>query len=139
VADSYVSFGPAEILVPMASAWKPGPVAWGVVALYLLVAVEVTSLARRRLPARLWRVTHAASLPLWAFATVHTLSAGTDASHPAVVAASIVSTAAVIFATLVRVLSPRSSGRTATRPPVPEQAPEPKPAPAGGSGRGGAS
>ena len=38
VADSYVHFGPAELFVPLASSWRPGPVAWGVVALYLLLA-----------------------------------------------------------------------------------------------------
>jgi hypothetical protein len=111
VADSYVSFGVTDILVPMASAWKPGPVAWGIVAFYLLVAVEVTSLARRRLPAKLWRATHMASFPLWAFATVHTLTAGTDAGHPAVAVLSIASLGAVLFATLVRFLSPRSAAR----------------------------
>ena len=115
VADSYVSFGPAELLIPMASAWKPGPVAWGVVSLYLLVAVEVTSLARKRLPAKLWRATHMASFPMWAFATVHTLTAGTDASHPGVVLLSIASLGAVLFATVVRFLSPRSTARAGGR------------------------
>ena len=42
VADSYIEFGLVDLLVPMASAWKPGPVAWGVVALYLVLAVELT-------------------------------------------------------------------------------------------------
>lgn len=40
---------------PMASSWRPGPVAWGVVSLWLLLAVELTSLARRYLPRRAWR------------------------------------------------------------------------------------
>ena len=123
VADSYVSFGPAELLIPMASAWKPGPVAWGVVALYLLVAVEVTSLARKRLPVKLWRATHMASFPLWAFATVHTLTAGTDAGHPAVVLLSIASLGGVLFATVVRFLSPRSAARAAARTAPPSAEP----------------
>ena len=42
VLDSYVDFGLTELLVPMASSYRPGPVAWGVAALYLLVAVEIT-------------------------------------------------------------------------------------------------
>ena len=44
-ADSYVTFGWADIFVPMASEWKPGAVAFGVVSLYLLLAIEATSLA----------------------------------------------------------------------------------------------
>lgn len=122
VADSYVDFGPADVLVPMASAWRPGPVAWGIVSLYLLLAVELTSLARRRLPGRLWRVVHAASLPLWVTATVHLLSAGTDARNGAVRLAVILSTGAVLFTGLVRWLSPRPARRvrpqgTAASPP----------------------
>jgi DMSO/TMAO reductase YedYZ heme-binding membrane subunit len=112
VADSYVAFGPADVLVPLASAWRPGPVAWGIVAGYLLLAVEITSLARRRLSARLWRLVHAASLPLWVFATVHLLWAGTDARTPAVSFAVLFSTAAVLFAGMVRLLSPRPARRT---------------------------
>ncbi len=42
VADTYTHFGVTDLLVPLASAWKPGPVALGVVALYLLLAVELS-------------------------------------------------------------------------------------------------
>jgi DMSO/TMAO reductase YedYZ heme-binding membrane subunit len=111
VADNYVHFGPAELLVPLASAWKPGPVAWGIAGFYLLVAVEVTSLARRRLPVRIWRMAHMASLPLWALSTVHLLTAGTDIGNPLVQWTVLLSTAAVLFTSLVRVLSPRSALR----------------------------
>ena len=116
VADSYVDFGLADVLVPLASSWKPGAVAWGIAAFYLLVAVELTSLARRRLPVRLWRLTHMASLPLWAVSTVHLLTAGTDAGNPAVQSAALLATGAVLFLTIVRVISPRSAARAATLP-----------------------
>ena len=55
IADSYTHFGVREILVPAASAWKPLAVAWGVVAMYLLVAVEATSLVRTKIPKKVWR------------------------------------------------------------------------------------
>jgi len=55
VADNYTHFGPTEILVPIASSWHPDAVAWASPAMYLLAAVELTSLARRRLPKGLWR------------------------------------------------------------------------------------
>jgi predicted ferric reductase len=109
VADSYTHFGVADLFVPLASSWKPGPVAWGIAAFYLLLAVELTSLARRRLPARLWRLVHITSLPLWVISTVHLFTAGTDARNPAVQWAALASTAAVIFLTLVRALSPTGS------------------------------
>jgi predicted ferric reductase len=80
ILDSYVHFGVAEVLVPFASEWHPVAVAWGIVGLYLLVAVEVTSLLRKRISKRAWRLTHYLSFPLFLLTTVHALSAGTDRS-----------------------------------------------------------
>jgi predicted ferric reductase len=77
--DDYVHFDLASVLVPFASNWRPGAVAWGVVALYVLLAVELTSLARARLSKPVWRAVHYASFPLFVLATVHGLTAGTDA------------------------------------------------------------
>jgi predicted ferric reductase len=77
--DTYVGFGLTSVLIPFATTWHPLAVAWGIVAMYVLVAVEVTSLLRARLPKRAWRATHFASLPLFALATIHGLTAGTDA------------------------------------------------------------
>ncbi len=78
VADNYTTFGLADILVPFASEWRTIPVALGVVGLYLLMAVEITSLLQRHLPRGVWRQIHLASYGLFAFATLHALSAGTD-------------------------------------------------------------
>lgn len=83
VLDSYVHFGPVEILVPFASSWQPAAVAWGVIGAYLLLAVELTSLLRARLPRPLWRTTHLLSFPLFGFSTLHALTAGTDAGTTA--------------------------------------------------------
>jgi DMSO/TMAO reductase YedYZ heme-binding membrane subunit len=82
--DSYVHFSLADLFVPLASAWHPVAVAWGVVAFYLLAAVAITSLAFRWLPRRvrrLWRPVHLATHALFALSTIHLLSAGTDAGN----------------------------------------------------------
>jgi DMSO/TMAO reductase YedYZ heme-binding membrane subunit len=108
--DSYVRFDVADLLVPFASSWRPLAVAWGVVGLYLLLAVELTSLARRRLPYRLWRRLHLGAFPLLAAGTAHLLTAGTDrASRPAVAMLLTVS-AAASFLVLFRVLQPPRRG-----------------------------
>ena len=44
VADSYVHFGFADVVVPFASSWKPLPVALGIVSAWLLLAIQLTSL-----------------------------------------------------------------------------------------------
>lgn len=112
VADSYVSFGPAEILVPFASSWKPGAVALGVVGLYLLVAIEATSLLMRRLPRRVWHGVHLTSYVLFWVATFHLLLAGTDAGNPVTWWAANLTMAGVVFLTLVAVTSERPAARS---------------------------
>jgi hypothetical protein len=82
VLDSYVQFSLVDVLVPLASSWHPGWVAWGIVAMYLALAVEITSLLRARIPAKLWRRTHVLALPLLVLATIHFVVAGTDADQP---------------------------------------------------------
>ena len=78
VLDSFVAFTPLNVLVPFTGSWHPGAVAWGIVAMYTLVAVELTSLLRKRISKQAWRVTHYLSFPLFALATIHVLTAGTD-------------------------------------------------------------
>ena len=78
--DSFVHFGLVEVLVPFTGTWHPVAVAWGIIALYLLAAVEATSLARKKLSKKVWRTTHYLSFPLFALTTIHALSAGTDRS-----------------------------------------------------------
>jgi predicted ferric reductase len=81
--DSYAHFGLVEILVPLTGSWHPVAVAWGIVAMYLLIAIELTSLLRTRIPTSLWRRVHLASFGVFALTTVHALTAGTDATSGA--------------------------------------------------------
>jgi DMSO/TMAO reductase YedYZ heme-binding membrane subunit len=100
--DSYVHFGWAEVLVPLASSWHPVAVAWGIVGFYCLLAVEITSLLRKKLSKRLWRAVHFLSFPLFASATVHAMTAGTDRSNLVVLTAVLVCTTLVLLLTFVR-------------------------------------
>lgn len=122
VADTYTHFGPADLLVPFASAWKPLPVALGVVAMYLLAAVQATSLVMKRMPRRWWRWVHLTSFGVFWLSTLHGVTAGTDTKNRVMLVAYIVVGGMVLFLTLVRVLTDRrgaSAGRgrtNATRP-----------------------
>ncbi|MGI9607559.1 MAG: ferric reductase-like transmembrane domain-containing protein [Acidimicrobiales bacterium] len=82
VPDNFVHFGWLELFVPYGSEWRPGAVALGVVAFWLLVCVEATSLIRSHLPVRLWRTVHLLSFVVWVLATAHLLTAGTDVREP---------------------------------------------------------
>ncbi len=109
--DSYTSFGVTDVLVPFASSWHPVWVAWGIVSMYLLLAVELTSLARNRMPRKLWHAVHISSLPLFAFSTVHFAGAGTDAGNPFAVFGMIL-LSGVVFAFLFRRFGRRKPTRT---------------------------
>ena len=78
VLDHFIDFSLTDVFVPFASSWHPIATGWGIIAMYLLLAIEATSLLKSRLPHRWWRGVHLASYPLFALATVHALSAGTD-------------------------------------------------------------
>lgn len=82
VLDDYVEFGMRELFVPFASEWRPAAVAWGVVAFYALIAVQVTSLAMKHLPRRLWKWVHLSSFGLFFAATLHAGMAGSDVTNP---------------------------------------------------------
>lgn len=113
VADSTVHFGWAEVLVPFASDWQPLPVAAGVVAMYLLVAIEVTSLLRARISRRAWRAVHMTSALAFAGSLGHAASAGTDQTNRLYLVVAFAFTAAIAFLTILRVLDSRSRrGRT---------------------------
>ena len=103
IMDSYVHFGLIEVLVPFTGTWHPVAVAWGVISLYLLLAVELTSLARKRISKRAWRMTHYLSFPLFLLTTVHALSAGTDRSTLPLRWSVIAVSAAITMLTFVRV------------------------------------
>jgi predicted ferric reductase len=109
--DTYVHFGLAELLVPFASSWKPLPVAWGIVGFYILLAVELTSLVRKHLPVKLWHGIHLASYGLYVVATIHLLTAGTDATNTVLRVACALSVGLITFFSLYRFIGP---GRAAS-------------------------
>lgn len=111
VADNYTHFSVADVAVPFASDWKPGAVALGVIAAWLLVAVQVTSLAMKRLPRKAWRAIHLTSYVTFWLTSLHGAFAGSDRTawlYQVTAAASIV---AVGWALLYRIVNRRSPRR----------------------------
>jgi predicted ferric reductase len=104
VFDSYVSFGLVDILVPGASSYHRVGVAWGVIGLYLLAAVQITSMLRKHISKRAWRRTHFLSFPLFLVSTVHLLAVGTDSTNPLLRWTVLLTTATIAIATAVRII-----------------------------------
>jgi DMSO/TMAO reductase YedYZ heme-binding membrane subunit len=115
--DTYVPFGPRELFVPFATHWKPGAVAWGIVAFYLLVAIETTSLLMKRLPRRVWRGIHLFSYAFAVMATLHLLTAGTDRHIEVLRLVAVGLAGATFFFVLYRVIGPgRAASVRSSRP-----------------------
>ncbi len=116
LADTYVQFDIADLLVPLMSQWRPVPVAAGIVAFWLLLAVEATSLARRRIGITWWRRIHLTSFALWVLATAHLLTAGTDAGKPWLWGIVLATTLTVATLGLLRLRRPRRRRSGNSRP-----------------------
>lgn len=109
--DDFIGFGSADLVVPFVSSYKPAAVALGIVAMYLLLAVEITSLLMRRLPRRTWHAVHLTSFVVFVTGTVHGLTAGTDRHNAVFQWACLLTAGVVLLMTLVRVWSPRRRAR----------------------------
>jgi len=105
-ADSYVKFGPRDLFIPLASTWRPHAVAWGIVSTYLLVAIQLTSWAMRKLPRKLWHRVHVLSVPMLVMATVHGFLAGTDRVNPVMQWGVLVVLLPVVFLLTMRIATP---------------------------------
>ena len=115
VADSYVGFGWAEVLVPFTSSWRPIAIAWGVVSMYLLVAVEASSLLRKHIPKRWWRGIHFLSFPLFLTATAHGVTAGSEMGTSFGIAVAVLVTSAIAGLTTLRIIT-RPTSASSPRP-----------------------
>ncbi len=78
VVDPFVSIRAVAILIPFTSAYLPFWLGLGAVALDLIIALIITSLARARVPRRIWRGVHWLAYAAWPVAFVHGLGASPD-------------------------------------------------------------
>jgi Ferric reductase like transmembrane component len=115
-ADNFVHFGPSELFVPMKSPWKTGAVAWGIVAFYFLVAIQVSSWLMRYMKRRVWHAIHLSSIGLWITATVHTFLAGQDRHNTLLQWFVLGSSILVLQLTVFRLITLRSAQKWALRP-----------------------
>jgi DMSO/TMAO reductase YedYZ heme-binding membrane subunit len=84
-----------------------------VLGAWLLVAVELTSLAMRRLPRKVWRVIHLSSYVAFWLTAMHAAFAGTDATRPMYQITAAASILAVAWALMYRVANRRAVRRAA--------------------------
>lgn len=108
--DSYIGFTWVDITVPMAAGWKPGAVAWGVVGMWLLLAVELTSLVMKRIPRKAWRLIHFASYAMVWTGVMHGALAGSDANNRVYIAGVSMMVLGIFYLTVYRILAVKRRG-----------------------------
>lgn len=105
VADNTVHFGWLETLVPGASAWRPLPVAWGVVAFHTLLVVTFSFSVRRHIGSQAWRWLHFGAFGTYAATTLHGSQAGTDSATIGMVLLYVGTGTLILALTIVRAVT----------------------------------
>lgn len=106
ILDPYIPFSLANILLPFAQPYRQLATDLGVLGLYTLVIVLVSSWLRRRMSYGVWRGIHYVSFATFFVVTLHGLLAGADAGTPWMHAVYIGAAAAILFLVFVRILAP---------------------------------
>ena len=102
LVDSFMHFAPRDVLVPGASTYRPIPVALGIIAMYAMVLVLVSSWVRRRYSSKLWRRLHMAAAPAFALAMLHGVFAGADVTRRWMYLTYVITGSLVAFLLLLR-------------------------------------
>ena len=95
VVDPFTHLGLGAAILPLASSYRPLPVALGVISVYFAAAIIVTSLLRDRLGHLAWRAVHWLAYAAWPLAVVHSITAGSDGTAAWMLAITGVCTFAV--------------------------------------------
>ena len=104
LADKYLPFSLAQILVPFAAPYRPVWVGLGTIGLYLTLLVSITFYIRKWIGQKTFRVIHLLSYLAFMGAALHGLFAGTDEPLPVVQVMYFVTTLSVVFLTVYRIV-----------------------------------
>jgi len=98
VIDGFAPIGWLDAVIPFHSAYRPIWLGLGALAFDLLIALVVTSLLRRRIGPRVWRIVHWTAYACWPVAVVHGLGTGTDTQRGWALAVALACLAVVVIA-----------------------------------------
>lgn len=84
LADPVVHFSLIDVVVPLASDYRPLQVGLGTLAMELALIVLLSTAGAAWIPYQVWRKLHYVSFPCWLLALIHGVTAGSDSAAPAV-------------------------------------------------------
>lgn len=107
LVDPFVGYDVLDLLVPLASSYRPVAVGLGVLAAWGALVVHGSFAQRKRLGPKTWRRLHFVSFGVYAMALLHGVLAGTDTGQPGVLALYAASGSTVVVLVAIR-LRPRA-------------------------------
>lgn len=111
--DAWSRFSVTDVLVPFSASYRPGPVALGILAFYLLATVQGSSLLIHRLPRRFWKGLHYASYAAVLLVSFHAGWAGSDVGAWGYRLIAILLVVIVTVAAVIRIVVPKKPSSTA--------------------------
>ena len=107
LADQYLPFSVAQILVPFAAPYRPVWVGLGTIGLYLTLLVSVTFYIRKWIGQKTFRLIHLVSYIAFVAAALHGLFAGTDSPLMTVQMMYVLTSLSILFLTVYRIVTSR--------------------------------
>jgi DMSO/TMAO reductase YedYZ heme-binding membrane subunit len=121
VIDSFVPVRLVDAVVPFTSAYRPLWVGLGALAFDLLLAIAITSMVRRRLGYKTWKLVHWLAYAAWPVAVIHAIGIGTDRHSRwmlVLLGACALAVLVAVWARLAPAPAQTTASRTARRPSV---------------------
>lgn len=122
--DPVLRFGLSALLVPGVASWRTVPVAGGIVAGWLMLALAASFHVRRRIGQRRWRTLHYAGFGAFVLALYHALNVGSDLTGLRGLIVAGVAAAPVCWLVFARILMPRTAPARPAAPAVAAASPE---------------
>ena len=110
VVDPFTALGWRSALIPFSSSYRTFWLGLGAVAMYLLLAIMITSLLRPLFRYHAWRVVHWLTYAMWPIAMVHGFMTGTDRRFSWMLFIDGACVAGVLLAVLWRISRPSRTG-----------------------------
>jgi sulfoxide reductase heme-binding subunit YedZ len=111
VVDPFTALGWQAALIPFSSSYRRFWLGLGVVAVYLLLAIAMTSLLRPLFGARTWRLVHWLAYLMWPVAVIHGIGTGTDPRFAWMLVIEAACIGSVLAAVAWRVSGPNTAWR----------------------------
>ena len=120
--DPFTHFGWSEVFLPFVSHYRPVWMALGIVALYLGIAIGISTWLRSRIGYTWWRRLHVLTLGIYALVTVHGIGTGSDTQTWWGLSIYLVSVVLVGSLLCRRLLAPRNKRKHAPSHPLSRRA-----------------